>query len=278
MMAMHGGGIVGLLKILRDETGARETAEALERSRAELWQALAENSRARAELEAAGRAKDSFLATLSHELRTPLTAVMAAVYALGLRTDLPDAAHETLEVIRRNIRLEARCIDDLLDLTKVSRGELQLARAPIDLHVVIRSALYICEAGIRARNQHLETALEAPCSRLNGDAQRLQQVIWNVVKNASEFTPPGGNIRLASANDGDRFRLTVTDSGAGIEPHQLAAIFDGFTQADGPTARKYGGSASDLPSVRQPSRRTAARLPPRAPERTAARRSPLSCR
>jgi two-component system CheB/CheR fusion protein len=243
MTAMHGpsGSIVGLVKIFRDETAVRETAEALEQSRRELWQALAENSRARVELEAASHTKDHFLAVLSHELRTPLTPVLVAVQALSLRPDLPQEARDALEVIRRNIRLEAHFIDDLLDLTQISKGELEVLREPVDLHDVIRGALEFCQPDIQTRKQHLEVALEAPRHRISGDSRRLQQVVWNVIKNASTFTPPQGDIRVTSSNDDDRFRLTVTDSGVGIEPQLLPVIFDAFTQGSERISREQGG-------------------------------------
>jgi two-component system, chemotaxis family, CheB/CheR fusion protein len=243
MTAMHGpsGSIVGLVKIFRDETAARETADALEQSRRELWQALAENSRARVELEAASHAKDQFLAALSHELRTPLTPVLMAVQALSLRPDLPQDARDALEVIRRNVRLEAHFIDDLLDLTRMSKGELEVLREPVDLHDVIRAALEVCGPDIQTRQQHLDVALEAPRHLISGDSRRLQQVVWNVIQNASKFTPPRGGIRVTSSNDDDRFRLIVTDSGVGIEPQVLPVIFDAFTQGSERISREQGG-------------------------------------
>ena len=243
MMAMHGahGAIVGLVKIFRDETAARAAAEALEQSRGELWEALAENKRAREELEAASRAKDHFLAVLSHELRTPLTPVLVAVQALGMRSDLPQQARDALEVIRRNVRIEAHFIDDLLDLTKIARGQLQVLREAMDVHDAIRGAIEICEPDIRTKDQQLKVALNAPRHGVSGDARRLQQVVWNVLKNASKFTPRGGDILVTSSNDGDRFRLTVADSGIGIEPETLEVIFDAFTQGSPRISREYGG-------------------------------------
>jgi len=243
LMAMHGprGEPIGLVKIFRDETAARNAADALEQSRAELWQALEANKRARTELEVASRAKDQFLAVLSHELRTPLTPVAVAVQALELRSDLPPPVRKALEVIRRNVRVEAHFIDDLLDLTRISRGQLQVLREPIDVHDAIRGALEICEADIESKSQTLTLALDAEKHQLSGDARRLQQVVWNVLKNASKFTPPGGSIRVASASEDSRFRLTVTDSGIGIPADRLTAVFDAFTQGNERIARDYGG-------------------------------------
>ena len=149
MTAMHGpsGSIVGLVKIFRDETAVRATAEALEQSRAELWQALAENSRARVELEAASHAKDHFLAVLSHELRTPLTPVLVAVQALRVRPDLPQDARDVLEVIRRNVRIEAHFIDDLLDLTRSRKANSRSCASRSTCTRSSDGALEICEPG-----------------------------------------------------------------------------------------------------------------------------------
>jgi two-component system CheB/CheR fusion protein len=243
LMAMQGpgGAVVGLVKIFRDQTAARTAAAELEKSRAELWQALAENKRAREELESASRAKDHFLAVLSHELRTPLTPVLVAVQALALRDDLPQAAREALDLIRRNVRIEAHFIDDLLDLTKISRGELPVLREPMDVHEAIRGALEICAADVRAMHQQLKVALNAPRHTVNGDARRLQQVVWNVIKNASKFTPRGGDILVTSGNDGGRFRLMVADSGIGMDAATLGAIFKPFTQGNARIAQEYGG-------------------------------------
>jgi two-component system CheB/CheR fusion protein len=241
MMAMHGpaGTIVGG-KIFRDETAARTAAEELEQSRSELWQALAENKRARDELEAASRAKDHFLAVLSHELRTPLTPVLLAVQTMECATTCPRGARRA-RGIRRNIRLEAHFIDDLLDLTKITRGQLQIVREPMDIHVAIRGAIEISEPDVRAKGQQLKVALNAPLHRVSGDARRLQQVVWNVLKNASKFTPEGGDILVTSSNDSGRFRLIVADSGIGMDANTLATVFEPFTQGNERISREYGG-------------------------------------
>ena len=243
MMAMHDGAnnTVGLLKIFRDQTQAREVAENLARSRAELEQALHANKLARDELETASRAKDRFLAVLSHELRTPLTPVVMAVQTLSRRTDMPETAREALEMIRRNVKIESHLIDDLLDLTRISRGRLDIIAEPMDLHQAISGAVEICEPDLHAKNQTLTMQLRASQHRTRGDFNRLQQVVWNLLKNASKFTRPGGEIRLSTRNEQHRFFLVVSDNGIGIERHQLPTIFEAFNQGGGSIAREYGG-------------------------------------
>ena len=243
MMAMHNrrGDVVGLVKIFRDESDVRAAAEALEQSRGELWQALEENKRAREELETASQAKDHFLAILSHELRTPLTPVLVAAQTLSLRNDLAEPVREALEAIKRNVRIEAHFIDDLLDLTRIARGQLQVLHEPMDVHEAIRGALGICENDIRAKSQQLKVALNAPRTRIEGDFRRLQQVVWNVVKNASKFSPHGADVIVTTSNDGDRFRLVVVDSGIGIEPERLPRVFDAFAQGSDRITREFGG-------------------------------------
>ena len=243
MMAMHDlrGEPVGLVKIFRDQTAVRQASEALKRSQSELWQALRENEQARREIESASRAKDHFLAVLSHELRTPLTPVLMAAQALALRPDLPNAVRQALEMIQRNVRIEAHFIDDLLDLTRISRGVLELDRQPMDLHEAVRQAIEICEPQLQEKNHHVQVELAAERHTANADRMRLQQAVWNVLKNAAKFTPEGGRIAIGSVSEGDRFRLTVADDGIGIEPDKLPSIFEAFTQAGEWVAREYGG-------------------------------------
>jgi two-component system CheB/CheR fusion protein len=244
MMAMRVGGgtaAIGLLKIFRDQTGARAAQEALEISRAELVQALVDNRRARAEAEAASHAKDRFLAILSHELRTPLTPVVLALHALERSSDLPAAARSTLDLIRRNVTAELHLIDDLLDVTRISSGKLELVSDETDMHQVIRAAADVCEADFAAKRQRLDVRLGALRHVVRGDGPRLQQVVWNLLKNASKFTPAGGAIRLETQSTDDRFLLAVADTGIGIEPLSLPVIFDAFAQEGEWVTSEFGG-------------------------------------
>jgi two-component system, chemotaxis family, CheB/CheR fusion protein len=213
----------------------------LEKCRADLSQALQDNQTAREDLEAANQAKDRFLAALSHELRTPLTPIAVAVHALARRTDLPEPAREALEMIRRNVRLESHLINDLLDVTRISRGQLEIISEPIDLHVMIAGAVEICEADIRGRNQELMVSLDAALHRTEGDFNRLQQVVWRLLKNASKFTRSGGEIHVSSRSEASRFLMAVSDNGTGIEPEALQTIFGAFDHGNESVGREFGG-------------------------------------
>ena len=242
MMAMHegGGSVVGFVKIFRDQTAAREAQQALEQSRQELLRALQENERARADVEAAAMAKDHFLAVLSHELRTPLTPVLMAVHGLRKRKDLPKDVLETAEMIRRNVQLEAHFIDDLLDITRIARGKLEIGRESLEFHKVVRLALDVVHSDVTEKSQKLTLALNASNDNVAGDSSRLQQVIWNLLKNASKFTPPNGQITVRSKNGRGTIMLEVSDTGMGIEPETMAKIFEPFSQGGESVTREYG--------------------------------------
>jgi two-component system, chemotaxis family, CheB/CheR fusion protein len=236
LMSMHDGAgqLAGFVKILRDQTDARRTQQALE-------QALLDNKSARAALEAANDAKDQFLAVLSHELRTPLTPAVMALQLLSRRKDLPADVHEALKLVHRNIRIESHLIDDLLDLTRISRGTLEVSRDRVDLHEIIRSALEVCMGDLQNKQQNLALELDATASSALGDSHRLQQVVWNLLKNASKFTPAKGDIRISTSVHDGRFRMEVTDNGVGIDGEALPRIFDAFIQGGAWVAREFGG-------------------------------------
>ena len=243
MMAMRGTGgqAVGLVKILRDQTDARATREALEQNREKLVLSLQQTEAARAEAEAANRTKDHFLAVLSHELRTPLMPVMMAVHMLGYDPTLSEAAREALGMIRRNVEIEARFIDDLLDVTRITRGKLEIVREPMDLHQALRHAVEVSTTDIESKKQRLTVKLRAKKHSLLGDATRLQQLFWNLLKNASKFTPNGGEISVVSRNKAGQIIVEVSDTGVGFEPEAATRIFEAFEQATPETAREFGG-------------------------------------
>ncbi|HVR96758.1 MAG TPA: ATP-binding protein [Thermoanaerobaculia bacterium] len=195
---------------------------------------------ARRVAEAANQAKDHFLATLSHELRTPLTPVLAAVASLE-RDERFAAARNTLAQIRRNVELEARLIDDLLDLTRIVRGKLELRPEATDLRAVLEHTIQVCCAG-EAGRLRLVTDLEAEDLWIWADGSRLTQVFWNLLKNAVKFTPAGGTItvRLRREDEG-WLAAEVTDTGRGIDPAALSRIFDAFEQTDPRITREFGG-------------------------------------
>ena len=188
--------------------------------------------KARAEAERANLAKDSFLAMLSHELRTPLTPVLTSVLALEQEQNLPAETRASLQMIRRNVELEARLIDDLLDLTRISKGKVQLNLEEVDAHLLLQSALEICQTDIDHKNLTLETDFAAQEVCLEADPARLQQVFWNLIKNAVKFTPEGGRLWIRTANDDRQLRVEVSDSGMGIDPETLPKIFNAFEQGE----------------------------------------------
>ena len=177
-------------------------------------------------------AKDQFLAMLSHELRTPLTPVLASAIALENEQALPENIQESTQIIRRNVELEARLIDDLLDLTRISRGKVQLNFEVVNAHTLLQNALEICQADIDRKHLALRLDLAADKVHLQADPARLQQIFWNLIKNAVKFTPEGGQICVSTSNDaGDQLHVKIVDTGLGIEPESLPKIFDAFEQA-----------------------------------------------
>jgi signal transduction histidine kinase len=198
------------------------------------------------EAEAASRAKDNFLATLSHELRTPLTPVLALVSAMRDDPRLPADLREDLNLINRNVTLEARLIDDLLDLTRIARGKLELRLETVDLTPLLEHALETSREGdLSGKNVVWQCDLAPGPVVARADPARLTQVFWNLLKNALKFTPEGGGITVTSrvlANDGASiFRVTVADTGAGIAPEALPRIFDAFEQGGRAITRAFGG-------------------------------------
>jgi PAS domain S-box-containing protein len=191
----------------------------------------------------ASKAKDNFLAALSHELRTPLTpALAAATYLQDNAEKLPSEFAEDVEIIKRNVQLQARLIDDLLDLTRIARGTLHLELEDCDAHTIIRNAIEIAHSAIAAKQLKLSTKLEAKEYRIVADCIRLQQVFWNLITNAVKFTPQGGQIAIRTFNDKrGRFHFEIVDTGIGIEPQRLAALFQPFEQADPSVTRQFGG-------------------------------------
>jgi two-component system CheB/CheR fusion protein len=196
--------------------------------------------RARAAAEQASEAKDHFLSVLSHELRTPLTPVLTGVSLLEGEA-LSARGRTILEVIQRNVELEARLIDDLLDLTRIARGKVMLDRRPQDLCTVLDQAVEVCQADIHARDLRLSIDYGPRPYIVNADAARVQQVLWNLLKNAVKFTPPGGGIHVRLRPLGGEVVVEVADSGIGIEPSAIETIFDAFAQAERSITRQYGG-------------------------------------
>jgi signal transduction histidine kinase len=198
--------------------------------------------RLRQELISANAAKDQFLALLSHELRNPLTPVIAMVGELEARAPEEEKLRQPLEVIRRNVELEARLIDDLLDVTRIAKGKLQLAFEVTSIHETLQRAYEICFEDIRQKNLQFEFRLHASHNYVNGDPARLQQVFWNLIKNGVKFTPSGGRIIVQTSNpDPDHIEIRTIDSGIGIEQSKIEKIFNAFEQGQTSITRRFGG-------------------------------------
>lgn len=190
----------------------------------------------------ANEAKDRFLAALSHELRTPLAPILAATHLLERRTDLPPSILEFVSIIKRNVNLEARLIDDLLDLNRIAHGKLCLSLSEVDVHEVIRQAVETCKVQLVEREHELELKLEAKASLVSGDWSRLQQIIWNLLSNAIKFTAPRGRISITTADNASGYlEIRVSDNGKGIDPQDLSRLFGAFEQGKDSTARNFGG-------------------------------------
>ncbi|WP_435010975.1 ATP-binding protein [Tundrisphaera lichenicola] len=200
-----------------------------------------EARQAREESEASNRAKDRFLAVLSHELRTPLTPVLAEASAMLDDPATPEAIRPFLEMTRRNVLLEARLIDDLLDLSRISQGKLRLSLEAIDAHRLIVQVVEICRPDAEAAGIRLELDLGAAESHVRADPARLQQVSWNLIKNAVKFTPEGGLVTIRTRNSDARLFVDVIDTGAGIDSESLARIFDAFEQGGDLVTQRFGG-------------------------------------
>lgn len=202
---------------------------------------LASEQAARQAAEDANRAKDRFLAMLSHELRTPLTPVLAGTRVLDMIVDLPEQARASVWMIRRNIELEARLIDDLLDLTRVANGKLSLTLETVDVHEVIDSVLELFRSEIQVKQQdvHIDTA--ARHHYVRADRARLQQMLWNLVRNAAKFTPDGGHIYVRTRDEGSQIQISVEDTGIGIAPEQIGKLFNAFEQGSHNMTRQFGG-------------------------------------
>ena len=218
---------------------------------AALFQA-AEHAREKAER--ASQAKDQFLAMLSHELRTPLTPVLNTVALLELDDTLSEDVRSSIEVIRRNVELEARLIDDLLDLTRVSKGKVQLNLETADAHALLNSALEICRSETYEKQIEVVVDLRAKGFHLLADPARLQQVFWNLIKNAVKFTSCAGQLTLSTENDPNgNLRVEVADTGIGIEPDS----FPGSSMPSNRWVRASVSAGSALGSRLQGARRDA---------------------
>lgn len=223
-----------------------------ERKRAEekLAHLLVRERSARADAEKANRLKDEFLATLSHELRTPLNAVIGWARILKSGRVDKDSATHAMDVIERNAWAQKQIIEDILDVSRVITGKLQLHLAPVDLVAVVSAALDAVRPAFDAKGIEVETNYQQPLKILAGDPDRLQQVVWNLLSNASKFTPAGGSVGISVRQNGQYAEIEISDTGPGIAAEFLPHVFERFRQADGSTTRTHGGLGLGLAIVR----------------------------
>jgi signal transduction histidine kinase/ActR/RegA family two-component response regulator len=241
-MATAVGGIIislllfALLRIqLRDKARAEEIADTLRESEAEL--------------QAANRAKDEFLATLSHELRTPMTAIMGWSKLLGEELD-EETREVAIDAIQKSSGAQAQLIEDLLDVSRITAGKMKIDPTPLELGPIIEVAAAAVAPAAESKGLNVEVDLPSTSVFVLGDAARLQQVIWNLMSNAVKFTPEEGSVKVRLRPEGDEAVLDVIDTGQGIAPEFLPYVFDRFRQADSSTTRAYTGLGLGLAIVR----------------------------
>lgn len=212
-----------------------------------------EMEQARDQALAASRAKDDFLAALSHELRTPLNPVLLIASDAAANEHLPAAIRKDFETIGKNIELEARLIDDLLDLTRITRGKLSLETRIVDLHNILEDAISNIRTDIQEKHIDLSLNLKAAPSMVKGDAVRLQQVFWNILKNAVKFTPPYGKIAVHTSAETGCLAVQISDTGIGLTRAELDRVFQAFSQGDHAidNSHRFGGLGLGLAISRQ---------------------------
>lgn len=226
--------------VLRDSQGLPTAWAAVCPNLTAIKAAEAAACRAMEIAEAANRAKDNFLAMLSHELRTPLNPVLMLSADQAKNEELPAGIREDFALISQNVELEVRLIDDLLDLTRITRGKMELHKERCDLHALLTATLEILRVDFEGKNLSVTTNLAAAKHEMLGDPVRLQQVFWNILRNALRFTPQGGAITVQTKDINERcMSVSITDNGRGIEPQELVKIFTPFEQ--GNSGQQYGG-------------------------------------
>jgi PAS domain S-box-containing protein len=217
-----------------------------DQARAEL---LSRERDARAVAEEANRLRDEFLATVSHELRTPLNAIVGWSRLLHSEQLDQQGKKHAVEVIERNAWTQKQIIEDMLDVSRIITGKLRIGLVPINLSTVIHAAIDVIRPAADAKQIKIETHLDAAV-RVNGDAERLQQVVWNLFSNAVKFTRPGGLVEVALRERAGQAEIAVADNGPGIAPEFLPHVFERFSQADSSTTRRHTGLGLGLAIAR----------------------------
>jgi PAS domain S-box-containing protein len=249
------GNLRGFAKVTRDITDRKKADEvrlALLQQREARLQAEEERRRAEASYQAAqeaNRAKDEFLMTLSHELRTPMTAVLGWSRLLPSLSPSDAMFKEAIASIARSAELQARLIDDVLDVSRIVSGKLRLTRDAVDVEKALHSSIDAVRASAGARNITIKTSFSPDLGSIIADPTRIQQIVWNLLTNAIKFTAKGGEVELGARRTSSHLQITVRDNGEGIEPSFLPHIFEAFRQAESPRTRVHGGLGLGLSIV-----------------------------
>ncbi len=245
------GRVIGTLTIVEDVT-ERVAREAELQAQIEVrTRLLASEKLARSEAERANRLKDEFLATISHELRNPLNAIMGWAHMLQVGKLNEANMERAVETIYRNAKSQGQLVSDLLDVSRIISGKLRLDVRTVDLIYIVNAAIDSIRPAADAKGIRLQTILDPAAGPISGDADRLQQVVWNLLTNAVKFTPKGGKIQVTVQRINSHVEILVSDSGIGISKDFLPYVFDRFRQADGSTTRIHGGLGLGLSIVRQ---------------------------
>jgi len=238
-------------------TDAQRHADELQLEIAERKQAEEERAQlliseraARAQAEEVNRTKDEFLATLSHELRTPLTAILGWSHLVRTGKLEEEQLTRAVETIERNARSQSQLIDDLLDVSRIITGKLQIEPRSVELGAVIEAAVEAVRPSFEAKKIEFQIVIDSEACSVSGDPNRLQQIFWNLLSNAIKFTPAEGKVRIELKRRASDIEISVADSGIGIKPEFVPYIFDRFRQADGSTTRVHGGLGLGLSIVK----------------------------
>ncbi len=240
-------GLAAQAAIAMDNARLYNNAQRALKEREEL---LLREREARKEAEIASRAKDEFLGTLSHELRTPLNAIFGWTRILSTGGLDEETFSRAVETIERNAKLQARLIDDMLDVSRIISGKLRLDAQPVDLTSVINAAVDTSRPAADAKDIRVQVVLDFGAGAILGDPVRLQQVIWNLLSNAIKFTPKGGRVQIQLERVNSHVEITVSDTGTGIDQEFLPHVFERFRQADSSITRRHGGLGLGLAIVR----------------------------
>jgi PAS domain S-box-containing protein len=243
-------GVFGVLTLTFAGSDRRYTAEDLELAEelAGRVSLLVERRRLQEDAERANRMKDEFLATISHELRTPLQAILG--YATMLQRGEVADPGKAIDTIKRNAEAQARLVEDMLDMSRIMSGKLSLERGPVDVEATVRAAMDSIRPVATSRGVEIVELIGPDVGVVEGDAERIQQVVWNLASNAVKFTKPGGRVEVAATRDGVTIEIAVRDTGRGIEAKHLGTIFDRFRQVDSSSTRSHSGLGLGLAIVK----------------------------